>query len=449
MTILKTLSCTLVIGFALLASNARADADTTLALIEQWVQGYYNNAEQAEADLSRDIPDTHRHRLMHQLFAPVEMPNVPGYTVFQQASTDGSMNPRWIVRLGVLQFFVDPQTGLVRQRELNFKQADQFKNAHLNADELAQLSVDDFESDPACDFFLDTNAAQNQVEGPMLGNRCQIQSPGSDKLLTAEDRVEITADSYAFLGRYVDDTGKVMWGTASDELNRLARASPLQAYVAKHGSRVLIFGASRGIGLEVAKLLVGAGVSVTAFVRPSSDTSALEALGGVDFAVGDAMLADDVRTAFESNYHRAVISTLGCRGCDVRPDFEANRNVVDAALAAGVNRMILTTTIGAGDSQDAPPWIARWMLKDVAELKTRAETYLLTSGLDYTILRPGALKDAEATHSGVLSDDPTTFGIISRADLALLTVDCLNDPDTIGEVFSAVDPNLSWPWDMF
>ena len=103
----KTLSAVFTIGLLLFAVTARADADTTLALIEQWVQGYYNNSEQAETDLGRNIPDTHRHRLMHQLFVPVQMPNVPGHTVFQQSSTDGSMNPRWITRLGVLQFFVD------------------------------------------------------------------------------------------------------------------------------------------------------------------------------------------------------------------------------------------------------------------------------------------------------------------------------------------------------
>jgi uncharacterized protein YbjT (DUF2867 family) len=445
----KTLFTAFVISLTFFASNASADADTTLALIEQWVQGHYHNAAQAEADLNRDIPDTHRHRLMHQLFAPVDMPNVPGLTIFQQAATDGSMNPRWIVRLGVLQFFVDETTGLVRQRELSFKKADQYKNAHLKADELAELGVNDFEWDAACDFYIDTNAEENLIEGPMPGKRCQIQSPGGDKVLTAEDRIEITPHGYGFLGRFVDATGKVMWGTASDELNQLTRASSLEAYVAEHGNRILIFGASRGTGLEVAKQLVAANIPVTAFVRPSSDISALEALGNVEFVVGDAMVATDVQAAFESHYHHAVLSTIGCRGCDVRPDFEANRNIVDAALAAGVERMILTTTIGAGDSRDAPPWIMRWMLKDVTELKTRAETYLMTSGLDYTILRPGGLKDTEPTHRGILSDDRAAFGIIGRTDLALLTIECLNDPETIGQVFSTVDPDLSWPWDMF
>lgn len=434
----------------LFSGTAYGDADSTMALLEQWVHGYYNNAAQAQADLERDIPDSHRHRLMHQLFVPVQIPNLPGHSVFQQAATDGSMNPRWIVRLGILQFFIDEETGLVRQRELAFKRQDDFKNAHLQPEKLAGLSAADFEFDPLCDFHLELNPDGKGIAGPMLDGQCLLNRPGLEKPLIAEDRIEITADSYSFLGRFLDDAGNVMWGTPSDELNRLARISTTGDYAAEQGQRVLIFGASKGTGLEIARTLTAMGIPVTAFVRPSSDTSALEELDHVAFAVGDALVPDQVRAAFDSDYHRAVVSTLGCRSCDgARPDFEGNRNVVDAAVATGVNRFVLITVIGAGDSADAPPWIARWFLREVIELKTQAENYLMTSGLDYTILRPGGLKDSAGTGRGVLSNDRTSMGIISRIDLAALTVECLADPATAGNVYSTVDPELSWPWDMF
>jgi uncharacterized protein YbjT (DUF2867 family) len=434
----------------LLSGAAYADADSTMALVEQWVHGYYNNSAQAQADLERDIPDSHHHRLMHQLLVPVKIPALRGHTVFQQAATDGSMNPRWIVRLGILQFFVDEKTGLVRQRELAFKRQDDFKNAHLNPEKLASLTAADFEFDPLCDFYVTLNPDGERIAGPMPDNQCLLHRPGLEKPLIAEDRIEITADSYSFLGRFLDDAGNVMWGTPSDELNRLVRISTTDDYGLEQGQRVLIFGASKGTGLEIARALTAAGTPVTAFVRPSSDTTALRELDHVAFEVGDAMVPEQVRAAFDSHYHRAVISTLGCRSCDgARPDFEGNRNVVDAALATGVNRFVLITVIGAGDSADAPPRIARWFLKEVIELKTQAENYLMTSGLEYTILRPGALKDSAGTGRGVLSDDRTIMGIIGRADLAALSVECLETPATVGNVYSTVDPELSWPWDMF
>ncbi len=65
---------------------------------------------------------------------------------------------------------------------------------------------------------------------------------------------------------------------------------------------ILIFGATRGTGLELARLLTARGDSVTAFVRPTSDRSGLEPLG-VEFIVGDALVAEEVKAAFaESSY---------------------------------------------------------------------------------------------------------------------------------------------------
>ena len=211
---------------------------------------------------------------------------------------------------------------------------------------------------------------------------------------------------------------------------------------------VLIFGASRNTGLHVARLLTERGDTVTAFVRPTSDRSGLEPLG-VRFVVGDALSADEVQAAFASARYSAVVTTLGCFRCDPPPDYLGNKNVFDAAKAAGVPRVIMISSIGAGDSADAPPWLSKWFLKDILVLKTQAEDHLTDLNLDYTILRPGGLKNAEATGNGLLSEDRDTMGIITRADLAGLIVQCLDDPETAGRVYAAVDTELTWPWDMF
>ena len=211
---------------------------------------------------------------------------------------------------------------------------------------------------------------------------------------------------------------------------------------------VLIFGASRNTGLHVARLLTERGDTVTAFVRPTSDRSGLEPLGA-RFVVGDALNADDVQAAFASGQYSAVVTTLGCFRCDPSPDYLGNKNVFDAAKAAGISRVIMVSSIGAGDSADAPPWLSKWFLKDILVLKTQAEDHLMGLHLDYTILRPGGLKNAEATGEGLLSEDRDTMGIITRADLAGLIVQCLDDPETAGKVYAAVDAELSWPWDMF
>lgn len=214
------------------------------------------------------------------------------------------------------------------------------------------------------------------------------------------------------------------------------------------GHHVLIFGATRNTGLEVARILAERGDRVTAFVRPTSDRSQLEPLN-VDFVEGDALDMDTVRAAFADQDYTAVLTTIACFSCDPKPDYLGNRNIFDAAVEAGVQRMLLVTTIGAGDSYDAAPLPARNFLKDMLPLKTQAEDHLKSTGLDYTIIRPGGLTSNPRTGRGYLSDSRDASGIINRADLADLIVEAIDDNGTVGKILAAVDADLVFPWDMF
>ena len=214
------------------------------------------------------------------------------------------------------------------------------------------------------------------------------------------------------------------------------------------GHHVLLFGGTRNTGLEVAKILAGRGDRITAFVRPSSDRSGLEPLG-VNFAVGDALDMESVQAAFDGGDYTAVITTVGCFSCDPRPDYLGNRNIFDAAEEAGVQRMVFVTSIGSGDSEMAAPWLARVFLREILPLKTQAEDHLMASGLDYTIIRPGALRSRPPTGKGYLSESRDAEGIINRSDLAGLIVEALDDNATTGKVLAAVDSEMSYPWDLF
>ena len=205
---------------------------------------------------------------------------------------------------------------------------------------------------------------------------------------------------------------------------------------------VLIFGASRETGLEVARILATRGEAVTAFVRPTSDRLALEALKKVKFIEGDALVPSDVAAALRSGKYRAVISTLGGGRGDTRPDLEGSNNVVDAAKAAGVNRVIIVTVIGTGDSSGAVSDRVKQFLGKVIAAKDKAEKYLMVSGLDWTIIRPGGLTSDPATGHGVLLTDQSTMGSISRTDLAQLVVKALDDPGTKGRIYHAIDRDM-------
>ncbi len=200
-------------------------AEQTLRLIRSWVAGRYNNALQAEQDLADSaVPDDEKHRLMHQLFVPVlvSVPAIPGYLVFQQSSVDGTEDPDTITRVGLLQFFVGDD-GRVRQRELNFTDLDAFKNLHRTPERFSKLTQDQFRFDAGCDFILTPDPSGRQIAGPMRPGACRFFSAGLNKELTADDAVTIRPDAYFFLGRFVDATGKVMWGNASPQPVKMVR----------------------------------------------------------------------------------------------------------------------------------------------------------------------------------------------------------------------------------
>jgi uncharacterized protein YbjT (DUF2867 family) len=205
---------------------------------------------------------------------------------------------------------------------------------------------------------------------------------------------------------------------------------------------ILLFGGSQRTGLEVAKILTGRGEKVTAFVRPTSDRSGLEPLT-VEFVTGDVTDADSVEAAFASGKFRAVINTIGGkRGEEPRPDLIGNQNIVDAAKRHGIKRMLLVTMVGAGDSNAVLSEQARKFLGPVADLKTQAEDYLMQSGLDATILRPGGMLSQPATGTAIKTEDHSAMGVIHRPDLAALVVESLDDDSTIGKIFHTVDPEI-------
>lgn len=241
-------------------------------------------------------------------------------------------------------------------------------------------------------------------------------------------------------------TAGVMWTSNNKDVARYTPAAAPAREAADDG--VLIFGATRNTGFDVAELLVKRGEKVTAVVRPGSDDAALKALG-VTVVPGDALDPESLKAALAGKNYRAVVTTIGCPRCAPPPDFLGNRNIFDAMKAAGAARVILVTTIGAGDSFYAAPWVARQALKKILPLKTEAEAHLKSLALDYTILRPGGLTKGPATGTGVLTEDTAGFGVISRAELARLIVACIDDPGTVGKTLSAFDAGLSYPFAFF
>lgn len=197
--------------------------------------------------------------------------------------------------------------------------------------------------------------------------------------------------------------------------------------------RVVIFGASRGIGLETTRQALAAGHEVRAVAR------SVDGIGFSDSKLtkvrGDALSSQDVEAAVTGM--EVVIQTLGVGFGDLfRPVHlfsDATGILITAMRRLGVNRLICVTGFGAGDSRAS---ISRWQRLPFLAIFGRAyedkglqERLIQDSGLTWTIIRPGVLTNGPRTgaYQKLLESSQWRNGMISRADVAEFLVQQIED----------------------
>lgn len=133
-----------------------------------------------------------------------------------------------------------------------------------------------------------------------------------------------------------------------------------------------------------------------------------------------------------------VVSTLGSFRRPQPVDYQGNRHVIDAMEQTGLTRLLLVTSLGCGDSWQCLPERARAAFGHEVRLKSLAESWLQTSALDWTILRPAGLQDGEATGRAELSRGKE----VRRADVAIHGLRLLADETALGQIYAIGDPEL-------
>ncbi len=206
---------------------------------------------------------------------------------------------------------------------------------------------------------------------------------------------------------------------------------------------IFIAGASRNLGLEIAKCLAAQKMQVTALLRSRATSTELETRG-IKVVTGDALDAAAVEAAMAGGEPiHAVISTIGGLPKDgERSDYLGNKNLINAAVKAGVQKFILVSSIGSGNSAAALQPQVLETLGPVLIEKEKAENHLIESGMIYTVIRPGGLKSEPATGNGILTEDCRVAGTIHRADVAQLVCQCLVSDAASNKVLSAVDKQM-------
>ncbi len=197
--------------------------------------------------------------------------------------------------------------------------------------------------------------------------------------------------------------------------------------------RVLIIGASKGIGLKTALQALDAGHDVRALARSATAISVSNA--SLEKMRGNALKTEDVEAALVGV--DVVIQTLGVGLGDLfRPVHlfsDATRVLIAAMRSQGVKRLICVTGFGAGDSRASISCLQRLPFQIVFgrayDDKGLQERLIKESELDWTIARPGVLTSGPRTGRYQILSEASQWrnGIISRADVAEFLVRQIGD----------------------
>ena len=197
--------------------------------------------------------------------------------------------------------------------------------------------------------------------------------------------------------------------------------------------RVLIIGASKGIGLGTTRQALDAGHDVRALARSATEIAISNP--SLEKMRGNALKTEDVEAALVGV--DVVIQTLGVGlGELFRPVHlfsDATRVLIQAMKIQGVKRLICVTGFGAGDSRERISCLQRLPFQIVFgrayDDKSLQEQMIKENELDWTIARPGVLTNGPKTGHYQILSEATQWrnGIISRADVAEFLVRQIGD----------------------
>ncbi len=144
--------------------------------------------------------------------------------------------------------------------------------------------------------------------------------------------------------------------------------------------KVLVTGATGFVGRSVVAQLLEAGNEVTALARDPGGAS-IRSTDGLSVLRGDVLAPETLASActgMDAVIHlAAVIRESGHNQTFPRVNVDGTRNVLNAAAASGVGRVIYSSTVGAVDDPHLHYMRSRWL----------AEQLVQDSGIPFSILR--------------------------------------------------------------
>jgi uncharacterized protein YbjT (DUF2867 family) len=200
--------------------------------------------------------------------------------------------------------------------------------------------------------------------------------------------------------------------------------------------KAFVAGATGETGRRIVRELVARQIPVRAMVRDIAKAQAILP-AGVELIVGDVLDLDSILTAIGDS--TVILCATGAKPSldptgPYQVDYQGTKNLVDAARSKDIEQFVFVSSLCVSNFFHPLNlfWLILWW-------KQQAEQYLITSGLNYTIVRPGGLKNEDNSNPVVMSGADTLFdGSIPRQKVALVCVESLTHARSRNKVLEVI-----------
>lgn len=201
-------------------------------------------------------------------------------------------------------------------------------------------------------------------------------------------------------------------------------------------TRALVVGATGQTGRHIVKELVNKNIAVRALVRDTEQAKSILPQEA-ELVIGDVLKPETVEAAI-SGCDVLICATGAAPSLDFtqpyQVDYEGTKNLVDVAKRNNCDRFIIVSSLCV--SKFFHPLNLFWL---VLYWKKQAEEYIQSSGLNYTIVRPGGLKNEDNSDKIVMSSADTLFeGSIPRQKVAQVCVEAIFQPEANNKIVEIV-----------
>jgi uncharacterized protein YbjT (DUF2867 family) len=193
---------------------------------------------------------------------------------------------------------------------------------------------------------------------------------------------------------------------------------------------ILVVGANGTTGKKIVAILNESNnFHPIAMVRKEEQQAYFKAQS-IETVLGD--LEGDLSSVFNRPIDKVVFAA-GSAGKNVLGvDQEGAKKLIDASKKANIKKFVMLSSMGADKPEEAT------QLQEYLKAKHNADEYLKTSGLDFSIVRPGSLNNEAALNTIELEGKLNKRGEISREDVAQTLVQTLDDTVASNATFEII-----------